>query len=78
MTINKIILIAREIVSMLSPRFRSERVAMATHKDGSLQVLCVEGQEISGDDEYIVCYGTCSGFNLFGFMCFNKVVLDEE
>lgn len=51
-----------EVLLMLVPRYVTDRVALAYDAAGSLQVYCLEGEEIDGDELYIECYGTIRTF----------------
>ncbi|MGH1374417.1 MAG: hypothetical protein ACRBBW_20435 [Cellvibrionaceae bacterium] len=66
------------LILAIIPRYVTDRVALAIDESGTLQVYCLEGQELEGDEMFIECYGTIKTFTWLGVTKGGLVTLDSD
>ena len=66
------------VILFLFPRFVSERILLGVGEDGVLHMLALEEEYTPEMDNYIAATGVTKYFNLFGFVLFPKLILDED
>jgi hypothetical protein len=75
---SEIINALKELALIFIPRYVTDRVALARNNSGHLDVLCLEGQEIDGDELCIECYGTIKTFTWLNISKGGMVAIDKE